>query len=98
MASKTIAATCPACSSERAYPFNSTDPRFTQVHICERCGAVHGRCRKGDSYEIVKPRWAPADTPVEAQVYYDLEVLGSAGLERRHGWFVRDTGLITQVG
>lgn len=68
------------------------------VYECPHCGAVQGECYRGDSYRIVKPQWAPADTPIENSRYFDLTVLGSDGITRQHGWFDVTTRLITQVG
>ena len=90
---------CPLCgkSAHRDY-------MVPGVHQCLECGAVVGRCYKGDSYKIVSGRFVPetflADTALmqAEQRYYDLTVLGSTGIERRHGWFWFRTGDIVQVG
>ena len=66
------------------------------VFECPHCGAVQGECYKGESYGIVKAFFSKE--PVAREVYYDLTVLGSDGIERRHGWFDPATGYITQVG
>ena len=66
------------------------------VYQCPHCEAVMGQCYKGESYNIVKPYFAKEQPAKE--IYYDLEVLGSNGIERRHGWFDPATGGITQVG
>jgi hypothetical protein len=62
------------------------------------CGGIYTihRIYLGDSYAIVLPDWhtGPETTPV----YYDLDVLGSAGPERRHGWFEPTTRRIVQTG
>lgn len=50
----------------------------------------------GESYEIVLPQWDSEKSPVE--IPYDLVVLGSNGIERRHGWFNPATKRITQTG
>ncbi len=68
------------------------------VYEHSRCGAVLGQCYKGDAYGIYIPQWAPADTPAENQRYFDLTVLGSAGIERVHGWFDIETRKLTRVG
>lgn len=68
------------------------------VHECPHCGAVQGSCYKGDSYAIVKPFMAAGEAGFENAFYYDLEVLGSAGVERRHGFADKTTRLIIQVG
>jgi len=86
---------CPACSSKRFSPFE----RFAAIYTCRRCGAVFGTCYLGDSYAIVAPRWHDdPNPPPEALRYFDLDCLGSKGIERRHGWMHRETRRIVQTG
>lgn len=65
---------------------------------CGGCGGIYTvrRIYRGESYTIVRPSWhtGPETTPV----YFDLDVIGSEGPERRHGWFEPTTKCITQVG
>jgi len=68
------------------------------VFECRRCGAIYGDCYKGESYAIVLPYMAEAEVPPERCRYYDLTVLGSDGVSRRHGWFDPDTRRIVQIG
>ncbi len=85
---------CPACNGKRR---NRT--AHSMVFECRRCGAVYGECYKGESYEIVLPYMArDPNIPAERLRYYDLMVLGSGGVSRRHGWFDTETRLIVQVG
>jgi len=83
---------CPACSSQK---YQKTD--IAGVRKCSNCGAVYGSCYKGESYAIVLPFFSKDPNP-RAQVYFDLIVLGSDGLERRHGWYNPADQRITQVG
>lgn len=67
------------------------------VFECAKCGAVQGKCYKGDSFRIVKPFMA-ANATFDNAFYYDLEVLGSMGIERRHGFADKETRLVIQAG
>ena len=86
-------ATCPCCDGKRR---KATD--YAGVFECSRCGAIYGECWKGDSYALVLPRMTARPVPPERCRYYDLTVLGSDGVTRRHGWFDTETRLIVQVG
>lgn len=92
---RTIA--CPACCVD-----NETAPHEeTEIHEvfrCRRCGAIHGTCYLGESYELVRPFWAEHEVGPELIRYYDLTCLGSKGIERRHGWYDPKTRRIVQVG
>jgi hypothetical protein len=94
---------CPSCCkriSIKAYnaPYMVKGRQMHSVHECPHCGAVFGSCYKGDSYSIVRPDWAPNDTPMDDCFYYDLDVLGSDGIIRIHGWADKKTRRIVQVG
>lgn len=88
---------CPACNRVKG---NKADAKG--VFTCSACGALfhnEGLLYLGDSYSYVLPSWdADGACPVDAQRYFDLTVLGSKGLDRRHGWFNPATKRITQVG
>lgn len=84
---------CPACNGKRRNP-----TAHPMVFECRRCGAIYGDCYKGESYEIVLPYMAEAEVPPERCRYYDLTVLGSDGITRRHGWFDPDSRRIVQIG
>ena len=88
--------TCPACDTTG----NQTEITCS-VFRCGDCGCLHGSCYKGDSYSYVKPFFAPegaTEAADERARPYDLAVVGSEGVSRRHGWFDPQTGYITQVG
>jgi len=96
---KGIIGECPLCSTEaQSRVLYYTE--VTGVYECAFCGAIHGQCYKGDSYTLVKPFFHPNPNEVEAEDtrYYDLTVLGSDGVTRRHGWFDPKTKTIIQVG
>jgi hypothetical protein len=84
---------CLLCGSKKKH-----ETIVGSAYRCKKCGAVFGSCYKGDSYSIVKPYFAEEHVPVESLRYYDLEVVGSNGVERRHGWFDPATKLIHQTG
>lgn len=84
---------CPACNGKRR---NRTE--HAGVFECRRCGAPYGECYRGDSYTIVRPRMTAEPVPPERCRYYNLTVLGSDGISRRHGWFDPETRLIVQIG
>ncbi|MCP4599243.1 MAG: hypothetical protein GY847_01680 [Proteobacteria bacterium] len=84
---------CPACSSvniEEAHPVSS----------CQSCGAIFSdSIYLGDSYLYVLPIWdAPGACQEGDERYFDFTTIGSAGRERRHGWFNPTTKKITQTG
>lgn len=85
---------CPCCSGKR----HSLVAGTASVYKCKRCGAIHGSCYLGDSYSLVLPYWDDADPATREQLYFDLDCLGSKGVERRHGWFNPATRKIIQVG
>lgn len=69
------------------------------VYTCNHCGAILGSCYKGDSYGVVGRRFDTVENCDTCEpVYYDLEVLGSDGINRIHGWMNPTTRLIVQVG
>ena len=82
---------CPLCSAP-------TPSDVLGVHTCRHCGAVYGECYRGESYRFVLPSLSDGQTPAEDWRYYDFRVIGSDGVERRHGWFDPATKLITQIG
>lgn len=88
---------CPGCDNVRG---NKVDARG--VYTCARCAGIfhnQGLLYLGDSYNYVLPHWDENGAcKVEDQRYYDLTVLGSQGVVRRHGWFNPATKRITQVG
>jgi len=84
---------CPACGSKKRKATKLFD-----VFVCGRCGALYGECWKGESYSFVLPHWETGKYYPHEVRYYDLTVLGSDGIERRHGWYLPRTKRIVQVG
>ncbi len=91
---------CPLCNGKRHKRATFNGRTYPGVSACQRktCGALWGFCYLGDSYSLVKPWFTFDETATARQRYFDLEVVGSQGVERRHGWFDPETRLITQVG
>jgi hypothetical protein len=82
---------CPACSSE-----NHCETGTVGVFECGNCKAIHGRCYRGEGYKFYTPQWHEGS---DGETFYlDLELLGSDGLKRFHGWIDRQTKKIVQVG
>ncbi len=84
---------CPACSSTKAKPTKTIG-----VYTCSKCGAIFGECYRGESYAFVQPFFTKEEPPAERIRYYDFRVLGTNGVERRHGWYDTQTHLIVQTG
>jgi len=89
--------TCPACNSRRIKK-NQTVNDVHFMKVCSKCNAVFGSCYLGESYKIVLPYMTDKEPSAENLRYYDLECLGSEGIQRRHGWMDIETKLIVQVG
>jgi hypothetical protein len=87
---------CPACNSTKNRPYRRE--RFAQIYECRTCGAIHGTCYLGESYEIVRPYMTDKAVPPEKTRYFDFITLGSKGVDRRHGWYDPETRLVVQIG
>ena len=89
------ATSCPACSST-----SSRAHERSGVRVCAACSCVFTErpIWRGDSFEIVLPAWDETDPALVEERPFDLTVVGSDGLERRHGWFNPATRRITQTG
>ena len=87
---------CPACDH------SNEDSRLDAngVCTCARCGAIFSTrtIYLGTFHGYVKPFWATSDVPPDQCVYFDFDTLGSAGLQRHHGWMDRVTKRIVQTG
>lgn len=89
--------TCTCCNNKRGNKrYDENKIGLYDVYRCAKCGAVFGSCYLGDSYTVVLPQWHQGDDG--ETFYFDLECLGSAGLQRRHGWANKATRKIVQVG
>jgi hypothetical protein len=74
--------TCPACSAKRRN--RTTQPNVT--------------CYLGNSYGLVKPFFVTEPVPSERCRYFDFTTIGSAGIDRRHGWFDVESRRVVQIG
>lgn len=88
---------CPACSRIKGNA-STTDSRG--VDTCTACGCVFTTraIYLGDSGHYVLPFMTTTPPPIEQCRPFDLTTLGSAGLQRTHGWFDPATKLVVQVG
>jgi len=91
---------CPACGAQESNAREVEGYRGSVVK-CNDCGGIYTRegssIYKGDSYNLVKP-WMSDRPDMEDACYFDLTVLGSDGVTRRHGWYDPQTKMILQVG
>jgi len=70
-----------------------------QMFTCVACGGIQGTCYLGDKSKYVLPYWdTEKDVQPEDLRYYDIETLGSKGIERTHGWINKRTKCIVQTG
>ncbi len=88
---------CPGCSHVDG---NESTCDSNDVATCCGCGGIFTtrRIYLGDSYAYAGAFMAPEDVPMERRQYFDLDVLGSAGPDRRHGWIDRETRMVVQAG
>lgn len=84
---------CPACSCTKKTTLGTTG-----LHVCKECECLYGNITLGNSYLYVKPYMTTDPTADERAVPYDMTCLSSRGIERRHGFYDKASGLITQVG
>ena len=84
---------CPACNRMKGII------REGKIFRCPKCEAIFSdNIYLGESYEYVLPYFVKEEPPPERIRYYDFICLGSAGVERRHGWYDTETKRIVQVG
>jgi len=95
--------TCSACGAKMTLKALNTPhiglggTKLGQVHECPKCGAVQGSCYKGQGYSVVASHLPMVPNAADA-VFFDLELLGSAGIERIHGWMDKATRRVVQWG
>ena len=84
---------CSACSNNtgRLVTVNGRDS--SGLHVCDRCGALLGRCYRGDSPVLMT--FGPDGDETR---YFDLDLLGSDGVSRVHGFFNPATMKVVQFG
>lgn len=85
---------CPGCDNPTGWKLTSQ----TQVFVCSHCEGLVGTCYQGDSFALVRPVFSRTTCPPAVQRYFDLTVLGSDGVSRRHGWYNPQTRTVEQVG
>lgn len=88
---------CPACNRVKG---NASTIDAQGVATCTRCSAIFStrRLYLGDSYGYVRPFMTSTAVPADQLRYFDFDVLGSQGPDRRHGWFDPATRLVVQAG
>lgn len=88
---------CPGCSHEAG---NREAARPDGTFDCQGCGGLitYRDIYLGDSYLHVLPYFVEVEPPAGETRYFDLMCVGSAGRQRRHGWFDPATRRIVQVG
>ena len=88
---------CPACSSTKSLDSSKTGLP-SGVSRCGSCGAEYTTrpIYRGDSYTVASPHWHEGEDG--ETFYFDLDVIGSQGPERRHGWANKTTRRIVQTG
>ncbi len=101
---------CSACNNNTARSLVVNGHAHPDLRVCDRCGAVLGRCWRGDSpvllvfcpTEAAKAVSHSARRRLESQLpdprFFDLDLVGSAGVERVHGWFNPATMKVVQFG
>lgn len=82
--------TCSACSGT----LEPSTYRGVRVLVCAACSGIHFRGYKGDAYRVVNFSRIGAGEGVR---YFDLDMTGSNGRERVHGW-IDAAGTMVQVG
>jgi hypothetical protein len=102
MAAKTSTLKCSACSGglkQQAEILRGTG-YGSNLLVCVRCGGLHGTMYRGEAAHLVglgRPMLAEATSP-DALRYFDLTVLGSAGVSRVHGWYDVRERRVVQYG
>ena len=87
---------CPACSCRRGSALEVNGRPHNSLKVCERCGALLGRCYRGDSPVLMV--FDETDSADVETRYFALELLGSDGISFPHGWFNPATMKVVQFG
>lgn len=85
---------CPGCSSKKSRAHERDG-----VRICGGCGGLYTSraIYRGDSPVLLVLHPEPNPAPKDLR-YFDLDLLGSRGLERVHGWFHQGSRKVVQFG
>ena len=86
---------CSCCNNNTARVVLNDQGHETSLLICAGCGALLGHCYRGDSPVLMT--FSPDTTPAE-QTYFDLDLLGSGGITRTHGWYNPADMKVVQFG
>ena len=86
---------CPGCSNNTGHSV-SINGRFSNtLRECAGCGALLGRCYRGDSPVLMT--FSPEHNPEKTR-HFDLDLLGSGGVRRVHGFYNPADMMVTQFG
>jgi hypothetical protein len=88
-------APCSACSNNTGRAAQVNGREHASLIICSGCGALLGRCYRGDS--PVRMFFSQDPAPEEVR-YFDLDLLDSSGLDRVHGWYNPADMMVVQFG
>ena len=96
---------CSSCSNNTGHAVEVNGREHASLVTCDGCGALLGRCYRGDSPVLmvfadgaddgVQPNVEATDREA---VYFDLDLLGSDGVNRVHGWYDPASMKVVQFG
>ena len=89
---------CPACSGRRHVHVGVNGRTFPSLYSCERCGCVHGSGYKGDVLSVVLVGTLRGESASGESLPFNVEMVGSDGVTRSHGWFDPVDGVVHQYG
>lgn len=88
---------CSACSGSLKPATNV--PGISGLSQCRRCGGLHGSIYAGVATSLIGYGLPmQAESGPDGARYFDLSILGSAGVSRMHGWYDPRTHRIVQEG
>ena len=70
------------------------------IIACPKCDALYGTAWEHSKSIVSYTEWHKGPSTPEEQRYYDFTKVNENGIDvdRRHGWFHKETGKITQTG
>ena len=86
---------CTACSgslSQTTIPSALNGSATVEVQRCGQCGGIHFEGYRGDGFAVVRFDRFAGDA--QAVTYFDLDLLGSEGRHRVHGWMGADRRVV----
>jgi len=84
---------CPCCSATRGNAVEVNGRLAHGLYLCEGCGGLLGSCYRGDS-----PVLMVFGEDGDESRYFDLDLLGSDGISRVHGFYNPATMKVVQFG